>query len=281
MKILDISPAPLHTIPYLNAGPGKRVVTEHLCIYQGSVDSLPTGVAGLILASDLQGRDRHSNANGEHRLLGETLAEELRTLARLGTLPPVEHLGILLAGDLYSRPQLDRRGGSGDVRGVWRAFVKAGFRWVTGVAGNHDVFGDQPSVPDFEAFIREPGIYFLDGNSVCLDGLQIGGVSGIVGNPRRHFRRTESDCVDEVCKQAEQADMDIVLLHDGPAILEHNLPGCAMLSEMLEILPPTLVIRGHKPWDPWVSELKNGTQVINLDHRAIVLTQAKGHGREE
>ena len=49
-------------------------------------------------------------------------------------------IGVLLAGDLYTVPALDRRGGSGDVTAVWRAFGDE-FSWVVGVAGNHDTFG--------------------------------------------------------------------------------------------------------------------------------------------
>ena len=39
-----------------------------------------------------------------------------------------------------ARCVLDKRGGSGDVTGVWLAFADI-FQWVAGVAGNHDTFG--------------------------------------------------------------------------------------------------------------------------------------------
>ena len=252
--------------------------------YQGTVDALPEDMTGLIVASDLQGRDRHQNATGERRLLGEVLAEELRALSDFGDLPPVNALGVLLAGDLYSRPSLDRRGGSGDVRQVWNAFAEVGFRWITGVAGNHDVFGEKPSVPDFHAFLREPGIHFLDGSSVELDGLRIAGVSGVVGNPRRNFRRAENDYVETVYSLAEHAP-DILVLHDGPAIPDRGLLGCQLLTEMLELLRPTLIVRGHAAWDPWFVELKNGTQVVNVDAKVLLLTrkesnQGSGGNRE-
>lgn len=271
MKILDIFPEPIHAISYLNAGPGRHAITERLCIYTGTVDRLPEGVSGLVLASDLQGRDRHKNAKGERRLLGEVLAEELLALSKDGTIPPADQLGVLLAGDLYSRPTFERRGGSGDVRDVWRAFSTP-FRWMVGVAGNHDVFGPQPSVPDFKAFIGQPDIHFLDGGSIELDGLRIAGVSGIVGNPRRNFRRTENDYAEAVFRLAEQIP-DILLLHDGPGISEQGLPGCEQLTEMLEILQPTLIVRGHAVWDTWFVTLRNGTQIVNVDAKVLLLTR--------
>ncbi len=48
-------------------------------------------------------------------------------------------VAALLAGDFYTVPALDKRGGTGDVTDVWRAFGEC-FAWV---AGNHDLFGDR------------------------------------------------------------------------------------------------------------------------------------------
>ena len=53
-------------------------------------------------------------------------------------------IGVLLAGDFYTVPALDRRGGSGDVTAVWKAFGDES-SWVVGVPGNHDTFGEDPN----------------------------------------------------------------------------------------------------------------------------------------
>lgn len=52
------------------------------------------------------------------------LAEELEELAQAGLVPPQWESGLLLAGDLYGVPGSLKRGGSGDVGEVWRAFAE-------------------------------------------------------------------------------------------------------------------------------------------------------------
>ncbi len=44
---------------------------------------------------------------------------------------------------------------------------------------------------DLIEFKQQPGIHFLDGDLSEADGLMIAGLSGIIGNPERPFRRTE------------------------------------------------------------------------------------------
>ena len=91
---------------------------------------------------------------------------------------PVEQVGVLLCGDFYTVPNLDKRGGSGDATSVWNAFSNE-FSWVVGVAGNHDTFGIDASKPPM---FRSP-LHFLDCNSKLICGLEIASVSGIVGDP--------------------------------------------------------------------------------------------------
>jgi hypothetical protein len=78
-----------------------------------------------------------------------------------------------------------------------------------------DAFGPKPLDVDSGEFGRQPNMHFLDGSIVELDGLKIAGLSGIVGNPGRPFRRHEFDYVDAVGKLC-QARLDILILHDGP-----------------------------------------------------------------
>lgn len=273
MRILSIdTDKPIHSIDYLNVAQGtRRVVTETLEVLSARVDVLPAPVEALILASDLQGRETDSSPEtGGRRLLGEVVAEDLAILSDLGELPPRDRMGVILCGDLFARPELDRRGGSGDCRPVWLAF-RDGYRWVCGVAGNHDLFGEKPSLPDFTAFASEPGIHFLDGQTVCLDGLRIGGVSGVVGNPRRPFRRGEADYLETVNRLLRDP-LDLLLLHDGPDHPEPGFKGWPGVRGLLENSRPLLTVRGHAHWPRPLVQQHNGGQVLNADAQVIVLT---------
>ena len=52
--------------------------------------------------------------------------------------------GAILAGDLYSVPAADMRGGFGDVAPVWRAFADR-FSWVTGVGCSRCATASRPT----------------------------------------------------------------------------------------------------------------------------------------
>jgi len=142
MKILSIADNLFHTLAYRNVVPRHGIVTVHLPILRATVDHLPDGLEAIVATADLQGRGLEREDGGPAPLLGELLAEELEALAKLGEIPSPDVTGVILAGDLYSRPELDCRGGSGDVRVVWDAFAR-NFRWVAGVAGNHDFYGSR------------------------------------------------------------------------------------------------------------------------------------------
>lgn len=60
------------------------------------------------------------------------------------------------------------------------------FRWVVGVAGNHDTFGAPREQAQF--FRQRPELQLLDGDVVDVDGLRVGGVGGIMGRPDKQGR---------------------------------------------------------------------------------------------
>lgn len=169
------------------------------------------GIAGLVAMADLQGRER--GRTGPGRLLGEVVAEHLAELSEKGRLPRLDRLGVLLAGDFFVVPELDRRGGLGDVSDVWRAF-RGRFRWLAGVLGNHDVL-------DSHAQAAEPlpaNTLLLDGHVAELDGLRTGGVGGSIGDPAKANRKTEQNflrLLEDVLVQQPK----IVITHEGPACL--------------------------------------------------------------
>jgi hypothetical protein len=88
---------------------------------------------------------------------------------------------VLLAGDFYSVPDANKRGGYGDVTPVWQAFGER-FAWTAGVAGNHD---------DVDGAVLLHGVHILDGDVVELEELRIGGVGLICGNPDKCGRRDD------------------------------------------------------------------------------------------
>jgi predicted phosphodiesterase len=196
------------------------------------------------------------------------LADEPSLLEKHEKIPSLASTGVVLAGDLDVRENLDCRGGSGDVLAVWKAFERR-CRWAVGVAGNHDSFGSKPRRGiDPGDLRRQPNIHFLDGSMVELDGLKIAGLSGIVGNPRRPFRRRESDYVDAVSK-LRQSRPDILIWHDGPEVPQFGFQGNSAVREALEKERSMLVICGHSHWESPLALLNNGTQIVNVGGRVI------------
>ncbi len=106
-------------------------------------------------------------------------------------------MALLLAGDLFA--YTDKRGGYANSRPVWKEWAKY-FRWVVGVVENYDLFGEgDPRIPDFK---REGfhNIHVLDTDSVTVDGISLGGISGCIGSARWPFRYTEEDFAERVRK---------------------------------------------------------------------------------
>ena len=270
MRIQSITQELVAEIPFLNAGRGPgRYYVDWLPVHEAIVDRLPDGMSAIVVTADLQGREQFTkSSNGPPRLLGEVLPAQLTSeiLPKL-ELPPGE-TGVFLGGDFYTVPALDKRGGSGDVSEVWRAFADE-FDWVVGVAGNHDTFGaDRDADPKF----GDHKIHYLDNQRATVNGLKIAGFGGVIGNPRRMRRRSEYD----YCRAIEHlldARTDVLVMHDGPDAPLHGFVGSTLVRETIEILQPRLVIRGHAHWDQPFVELEGGVQVLNVDARVVILRE--------
>jgi len=267
MRILTVNPQPIVEIPFLNAGRGPGGFYEdRLPVLDAVVDRLPDSVSAIIATADLQGRERFQDSrNGVPRLLGEALPVRLAAdiLPGLGSKPG--NVGVFLAGDLYTVPALDRRGGTGDVRAVWEAFGDE-FAWVVGVAGNHDTFGADPNAAPW--FPRH--LHYLDNDRANIDGCQIAGLGGIIGNPRRPRRRSDDQYIQ--CLEALLLHRtDILITHDGPDDPVGGHRGSPVIREAIERLRPSLVIRGHAHWRQPLAQLAGGVQVLNVDARVVVL----------
>ena len=268
MQIISISNSPIHQIQYLTAASGGVGVMEtYLPILLAEVDFLPNNLDAIIATSDLQGIDPKNQ-----QLLAYLLLEELEKLAEIGKIPSLKNTGIILAGDLYA--EVNRRGGVvGDVREIWLAFNRR-FRWVAGVAGNHDSLGNTPL--EMQIFQQSRNIYYLDGEMKRNGELSLSGISGIFGKKSKPFRRPEKEFL-KIIRELLKRSPDILILHEGPNDPQANLVGQESIRRELESINLTnnlLVICGHSYWKVPMIVLNNGIQVLKVDGRAIVL-QAK------
>ena len=265
MRILDLEREPFYAISFQNAARRGGVVSQMLPFLRGRVDALPDGLESLLVTSDLQGVAACPGSAGEPVLLGQAVSAIYADLAREKVVAPLDKTGVLLAGDLYSAPAGDKRGASGDVRDVWLTFA-AGYRWVAGVAGNHDRFGSESELEDFE---RQPGVHLLDSDVVELDGLRIGGVGWIPGNPAKPGRRDEEEFYAALDVVADEGP-DILILHQGPNG-QSDQRGDQRSRDRLEAGFSGLAICGHSHWDDPLAEI-SGAQVLNADARVVILT---------
>lgn len=272
MQILELESRPFHRVGYLNASKRGRPESASLPILRARVHRLPVGVDGILVASDLQGVAADWRNGGLTRLLGEELADVLCELGERGEVPPAGRIGVVLAGDLFSFPEANRRGGHGDVRSVWRAFASR-FAWVVGVEGNHDGFG---SDRDRRRFETERGVHLLDGTVVDLGSPDepwvVGGVGSVIGRYARVGRRDEEDFLAGLDLVLD-ARPQLVVLHEGPNGGSSRQPGNVTLRERFVETPVPLVVCGHSHWNDPIATIERGPAVLNVDARAIFLTE--------
>lgn len=255
IRILSIEPSPWVGFLATNAGPGGTPEPVEVPLLRGRIERLPAGLEALLLLSDIQAMDLDA---APPRLAGEAMAERVAELAGAGELPAAERTGVLLAGDLWSDPACAKRGGLGDVTAVWTAFARE-FRWVAGVLGNHDrVAGRLPA-----------NAFLLDGELLHLDGLAIGGVAGIAGNPRKPNRRAAEEQSDRILELL-LAGPDLLVLHEPPEV--DGRRGSPDVRAALDADGgSTLVVCGHCHWSEPLVELPR--QVLNVDGRMVLLSE--------
>lgn len=124
LTIVDIVHDLISELRYLNARPRGGTEACRLPIHRAPLAPLAVSdeLDAIIACSDLQ-RIVPSRRGGEAELLGVALADHLAELADERVLPPTARTGVVLAGDLYSVPAANKRGGFGDVADVWAAFA--------------------------------------------------------------------------------------------------------------------------------------------------------------
>jgi len=259
LQIAGIDDELIREVHYLTASSrGGGTDVEQLPIARGTLAApLDAALDALIVCSDLQGVV--PGPGGRSELLGVQVAGVLEQLARDGAIPPAARTGVILAGDLYSVPAATRHGGYGDVAKVWGEFAGR-FAWVAGVAGNHD---DVSGVAKLG-----PRAHLLDGEIAETDGLRIGGVGGIIGNPRKPGRRSEADQLRAI-EYTIGRDLDILVLHEGPRGGDQQ-PGNDTIRAAIEAGAVGLTICGHEHWRAPLAVHPHG-QILNVDARVVVL----------
>ena len=269
MKVVEFNNEPIGEIAFLNAGRRpNQFYQDRVCVYHGMVEQLPESLEAVVVTADLQGREipgsrKYSPPSGM-RLLGEIMPSLLGQYLDSVGVSSNANVAAILAGDFYTYPDLRGRGGTGDVTSVWQAFADA-YQWVVGVGGNHDTFGERD-----KSFTRA-NAFFLDGHRQEVDGLKFAGISGVIGNPKKNYRRTHDDFLFTL-HELLNAPTDVLVMHDGPS---GRQTGCRGIDDVLEIVEtrcPTMVVRGHCHWPtPWVEVLK-GVQILNVDQTVVILT---------
>lgn len=256
-------------IAFLNAGRRpNQFFQDSLSVFHGRVAHLPEGLDAVVVTADLQGRELHAKMKSTThglRLLGEVMPEIIvEYLDALG-VNSTANVGSILAGDFYTYPDLRGRGGTGDVTTVWQAFADT-FQWVIGVAGNHDTFGERG-----KPFSRT-NAFFLDGDRKSLSGWEFAGLSGVIGNPMKNFRRNHDDFL---CSLDDliTPKTDVLIMHDGPSGGQTGFRGIEEALEIIETRCPQLVVRGHCHWPKPLVEVGNGVQILNVDQTVVVLTR--------
>jgi 3',5'-cyclic-AMP phosphodiesterase len=273
MKIIALEKEPIENYPHWiiptfgKDNQGNKVIKEvNLPIFLGEISGLSKDISALIVTSDLQGVVKDGDT--EH-LLGEKLPEFLATFIDI-ELPLIDKnkIGVVLCGDLYAN--LNRRGGLGDVKNVWRTF-KQHFKWVVGVAGNHDDFG---SLNEFTAFKKEQHIHYLHKETKEIDSIKFGGISGIIGRTDKPQRVEHKDYVATLEKLLMQQP-DALLLHQSPYISTNKNEKSDIIGQIIEHSPRNLIFCGHSHWKNPLVTLENDTQILNLDGRVVILVNSE------
>ena len=248
---------PVSLMRYLVAGKRGKPESALLPVYLGTAAWIPVEFDGLVITSDLQGVVP-DEATGEMRQMGIAVVEHLLDLAAEEAVPPLASMAALLAGDLYSIPSADKRGGYGPVAEVWRSFAGE-FAQLVGVAGNHD---DVRGVP------QGGHVRLLDMEITELGNLRVGGVGRTIGSPEKPGRRDPQEQLSRV-ELVAGAGVDILLLHQGPPGEPSQRGEPAIREIILENRIP-LTICGHVHWEDPVARIESGW-VLNSDGRVIIL----------
>ena len=109
----------------------------------------------------------------------------------------------------------------------------------------------------------------LDTEVIERDGLRIGGVGLIAGNPLKPGRRLEAEQIEHLDLVLSERP-DVLVLHEGPSRGD-DFPGNPSVTEALAAETP-FTICGHVHWPRATAPGDN--HVLNVCERVLVLTSA-------
>jgi len=275
MKFVRVDPEEVMQFEAFGCAPGGgRSERVSIPVQRVICDGLPDELDGILVTSDLQYYHSREVNEEERVLMGNIVAQEMAGLGEAGMFPPPERTGVILAGDFYAEPGLNKRGGLGDVEEIWKLFAER-FRWVVGVAGNHDLFaGKGDSFGN--VFRNHSNAFPLHGDNVVVDGMTIAGVSGILGGPGKAWRSPMQE-FSELMALALVGPADILVMHLPPKVPEQGLRGDSFVNQLLhetdpDLRPKNLVV-GHCHWEVPLAELDSGVQALNVDSRVVLLVR--------
>jgi Icc-related predicted phosphoesterase len=238
--ISSICRKPLLKIPSLEGARGGGIWHRQLELYLGfaRLDGFPA--EALLCLSDLQGRCPFFSSGriAAHRIPAMEIIERCRHHEK-SLLPPAGDTVILICGDMFASGNLLRRGQSGCAVETWN-WCSTQARLVIGVAGNHDRFDSGQGFPGGE------NVHFLEhGSSVYAGEILIAGCGGMIGNPAKPFRYTETVFIEDI-RTALQRQPDIMLMHQGPDLPGALFAGNTSINRELEAYDKALtLIYGH------------------------------------
>lgn len=265
LKIQPESHRDLLSFPCSEVSPGGKGVRFTEFPITQITATLPPAFDAIIILGDMQAMDSHLKPVENRSLLGIGVADELSTYCELGLWPSQDRVLVCLTGDLYTVDTLDKRGGTGDILSVYRAFASQ-FSHVCAVAGNHDLFGDGTSIQKAE----KTGVRVLHGSQVQFGEFRVGGICGIAGNNGKVWRNTSSE-LKALVRGIGQ--VDLLLVHEPPK--REGCPGNPELSSLLERnMFKGTIAAGHVRWDSVINQTEFGT-VLNLDGRGVILTDSQ------
>ena len=104
-----------------------------------------------------------------------------------------------------------------------------------------------------------------------IEGLKIGGLSGIIGRTDKNFRLQETDYLKALSNLLSKKP-NILLTHLSPQILDENLQGEENITKILENGNITTLFCGHSNWNyNKTYDMKNKTQILNADTKVFIL----------
>lgn len=249
---------PYHELSYLDSMSGGGRELKPLRFFRGTVRGLPDQWPPLIAMADLQGRAEIGAA--PETLIGCRVAQQLAEIHATARLPEPGSCAGVLAGDFYTVPEANRRGGTGDVTAVWH-HLRASVGALVGVAGNHDLFAEGPPAGH------------LDGTCVEIGSLRLGGIAGIIGDPRKPNRRSAERFIELLTTVIAQRP-HVLVLHSAPHVDDAN-PGDERIRRTLEMHGYAgLVICGHVHWRDRVRSVGAAT-VLNVHEAVVTLVPEK------